>query len=213
MKKILCLALGLLCLTASAANADIVFSTSASDASAGSDFTFVEGQSGNIHVWVSTETDQTITGLSLDILSSSDGVITANNHVIENPNIVLNINRWGGVGGGTLGSSVLVNDSNATVLGNPPGVGIATTGLGDFVLHSTLTVDATAIGSSNLSFEPGLFDIVDQDSQSISDSITYGTGTVTVNAIPEPSSVLALGVATIGFGAYQIRRRRKAKKA
>lgn len=209
MKKVLFLALSLLCFTASAANADIVFSTSSTDAGAGSDFTFVEGQTGQIYVWVSTESGQTINGLSLSILSSSADVLEATAHNIENPNIILNLNRWGGTGAGELND--LVINSNAVGLG---GVGLGTTGLTDFVLHSTIDVLATGIGTTNISFAEGANLITDTDSTgSIADTITFGTGSVTVNAVPEPSTFFALGVATIGFGAYQIRRRRAAKKA
>lgn len=209
MKKVLFLALSLLCFTASAANADIVFSTSATDANAGSDFTFQEGQTGQIYVWVSTEAGQTINGLSLDILSSDANVLEATAHTIENPVIIANLTRWGGTGAGDLGD--LVNDSNAVGLG---GIGLNTGGLSNFVLHSTVDVLATGVGTTNLSFAEGNNLITDDQSVgSIADTINFGGGSVTVNAVPEPSTFFALGVATIGFGAYQLRRRRAAKKA
>lgn len=184
-----------------AAGADIVFSTSATDANAGSDFSFQLGTVNSIFVHVSTESGQTINGLSLDIFSSNPGVLEAIDHNIENPNIFGSIDRWTGTDGGIHGD--LIDNSNALAILD---AGLSTSGLTDFQLHSRIDVMATAEGATALSFAEGENLVTDTDSiGSIWSTISAGSGSVNVTAVPEPTST---ALVVLGASLFAFRRRR-----
>jgi hypothetical protein len=184
----------------SMANAGIILSTSGTDANAGGDLEIFENASSSLFVWVSTDAGQTINGLSLNILSSDASILDATAHLIANPD-----SRWNGSNGGTLGD--LVTGSNAISLFG----GLSTAGQDEFVLHSEVQFNATALGTTAISFTPGIQGISARGEGDISGSIAFGTGSVSViSAVPEPSSMALLGVAGIGFIA---RRRSKKNRA
>lgn len=180
----------------SSANADIILSTSASDANAGSNLNLGLGESGSMYVWVSTNVGQVINGLSIDVTSSDTAVLEATGHVIENP-----ASRWFATGSGTLGD--LIDDSNSITL---VGGGLGTAGQSDYVLHSEVMFDATALGTTSLAISPGQQGISAFGEGDISGSINFGGGSVSVSAVPEPTSAAVLvGLASL----VGLRRRRR----
>jgi hypothetical protein len=201
MKKIV-FTLLFLCLAASQAQADIVFSTSGTDANAGTNLNVEVGQSASMFVWVSTNAGFTINGLNINILSSEADVLQATSHLIANPGGT----RWNASAPGTLGD--LATNVNAIALFAP--AGLSTTGLNDFVLFSEVQFDATALGTTNLSFTQGANSVTYRGVQgqtAWSQWNAPGTGTVNViSAIPEPSSAAVLGLLSIG--GLALRRRR-----
>ena len=193
---------GILLLAANAQAGGIVFSTSgdAGGALAGSQFNLVEGQSGSLYVWVSTPDDVRILGMGLDILSSNSAVLEATSHTIFNPG-----GRWlpTGIRPGTLGD--LVTGSGAVSFSE----GIATGGGDNYLLYSRVDFLATGIGQTDLSFAENSFQI-SNGSISVADRLSFGTGMVTVAAIPEPISLALLAVGGLVGGRFWIRRRRSA---
>ncbi len=197
--------LAVLCFVASicvsTAQADIIFSSSSTDAMAGGDVTVGVGQSGSVFVWVSTEAGQTMTGISFNVLSSLPAIASGVSHSVQNGG------RWSSVQAGTVNSNGnLLNNHRAFYLpGLTQGTGISTSGLNDFVLHSELQFNATSIGTTNLSFTSttaGISFLGVGGNQW--NNVVKGTGSIT--AVPEPTSamVLLLGAA----GCLVARRRR-----
>ncbi|XZE53690.1 PEP-CTERM sorting domain-containing protein [Planctomycetaceae bacterium SH139] len=202
MRKIF--AVATLCLVTTSARADIVFSTSATDAFAGSDLVMNVGTSASMFVWVSTEPGQTLAGISLDILSSDATILEATSHEVFNPNG----DRWFTTQAGDLGD--LVDDGLGLALLGLNGDGISTGDLGTFTLFSEVQFLATGVGTTGLSFDFGSQGISDGDVSFGPGDITFGTGSVSsLTAVPEPGSFAVLGLAGVGMGIY--RRRRNAK--
>ncbi|MEM8734723.1 MAG: PEP-CTERM sorting domain-containing protein, partial [Planctomycetota bacterium] len=201
MKKMAAVAMAMIVFATSSAHAAVLqLSTSATDPNAGNSLSLNLNDAGSMFVWVSTEAGQTITGLSLDILSDDASVLEGTDHITENPN-----NRWNNPPGrGTLGD--LVTSTNAFVFAGQ--TGISTADQNTFVLHSEIQFDATAVGSTNLQIARGEFDITEGAGfDPIPDAdITFGTGIVNV-AVPEPGS---LGIIGLGLAASLVRRRRRA---
>lgn len=198
MKKAI-LFLALVCLFAGSAQADIKFSTSATDANAGSNLNLITGQSGSLYVFVSTTAGSILRGVNINILSSSAPVLQATSHVIDNPSA-----RWSNVSAGTLGD--LVTNANALDFFGTSG-GVGTSGLNDFVLFSTVTFDATAEGTTNLSFTEGSNGVRYRNNVNAWTGWAKGTGSVTVSAVPEPNSAIVMGLAALTAGALRRRRR------
>ncbi|MFN7574627.1 MAG: hypothetical protein ACK5SA_06185, partial [Planctomycetota bacterium] len=76
MKKAL-LFIALVCLFTGSAQADIKFSTSATNANAGSNLNLIAGQSGSMYVFVSTAAGSILRGVNINILSSNTPVLQA----------------------------------------------------------------------------------------------------------------------------------------
>lgn len=200
-------AVATLCLVATSARADIVFSTSATDAFAGSDLVMNNGTSSSMFVWVSTEPGQTLAGISIDILSSDAAILQATSHEVFG-SVPLGGDRWAQVGEGDLGD--LVDDGFGFALPGISGTGISTGDLGTFTLFSEVQFQATGVGTTGLSFDFGSQGISDGDTSFGPGDITFGTGSVSsLTAVPEPGSFAVLGLAGLGMGIY--RRRRSAK--
>jgi hypothetical protein len=189
-------------LFAGQAQADIKFSTSATDANAGSTLNLLEGQSGTMYVFVSTANGSILRGVNINILSSNAPVLQATSHVIDNPS-----SRWSNVSAGTLGD--LVTNANALDFFGTTG-GIGTSGQSDFRLFSTVNFNATAIGTTNLSFTAGSNGVVYRGSAPGNNAWTSwvkGTGSVSVSAVPEPNAALGLGLFALSASALRRRRR------
>lgn len=194
MKKYLALAAMIVCLSSSAVHAQqIILSTSAIDAFAGSDLNLNLGDSGSLYVWVNNNSGGTVDAMGLDILSSDPAILEATAHLISNPS-----SRWFATGPGTLGD--LVTGSNAFVL-------ITETGIadGELVLHSEIQFDATALGVTTVNIQESPFGVT-VDGLDVNPDFSLGSGTVTVgNAIPEPATGL---VVLAACGLAVVRRRR-----
>lgn len=196
-KKLFWLAIAAMVSLTSAAQAqvDVFFSTSNTDANAGSiiDLSNV-GESASLFVWVNNNDIGVMDGLSLDILSSNASIVEGTAHIIDNPS-----NRWTATDEGTLGD--LVDDSNAFAL-----VGFGANGLTNDnspVFHSEIQFDATELGTTQLSFAEGNNTI--SIAGAAPQSVNFGTATINVSSVPEPNSiVLGLGV----LGLSMIRRKR-----
>lgn len=200
------LAVATLCLLATSARADIVFSTSATDALAGSDLVMNNGTSSSMFVWVSTEPGQTLAGISIDILSSDPAILQATSHEVFGEG-----DRWFTTQEGDLGD--LVDDGlGLALLGFPGGgTGISTGDLGTFTLFSEVQFQATGVGTTGLTFDFGSQGISDGDTSFGPGDITFGTGSVSsLTAVPEPGSFAVLGLAGLGIGIYRRRRSVKA---
>jgi hypothetical protein len=198
MKKAL-LFIALVCLFAGSAQADIKFSTSATNANAGSNLNLIAGQSGSMYVFVSTAAGSILRAVNINILSSNAPVLQATAHLIENPGA-----RWSNVSAGTLGD--LVTNANALDFFGTSG-GVGTSGQNDFVLFSTVTFNATAIGTTNLSFTEGSNGVRYRGNVNAWTGWAKGTGTVNVSAVPEPNSAIVMGLAALTAGALRRRRR------
>ncbi len=196
-----------LCLVATSARADIVFSTSATDAFAGSDLVMNNGTSSSMFVWVSTEPGQTLAGISIDILSSDAAILQATSHEVFDPEG----DRWFTTDSGDLGD--LVDDGLGLALIGLNGEGISTGDLGTFTLFSEVQFQATGVGTTGLSFDFGSQGISDGDTSFGPGDITFGTGSVSsLTAVPEPGSFAVLGLAGLGMGIYRRRRSSTAKE-
>ena len=202
MKKFLLLALALSCFSASTAIAqvDIFFSTSSTDALAGTELTVDDGAAGRLFVWVDNRdaSGNPVDGLPLDISGSGMSSLMATMFNVENPD-----GRWFRTTPGTFGNSpgLLVDDSLSASL-----TGGIENGVGP-VLHATFEFNADGIGSNSLQLAQGnnVISVVGAPPQSVS----FGTATVNVaSAVPEPGSLVVLG--TFVAGAVSRRRRRLA---
>jgi hypothetical protein len=198
MKNVLAIALLLLAMGSATAKADIIYSISDSDPLAGSDLTLGLGQTGSMFVWVSTNPGQTYTGIGLDLLSGNPAIVQATNYEIFNPST-----RWADVDTGELGD--LVTDANAVALPGFVGDGLSTSGLDDFALFSEVQFTATEIGSTGLSFEVNSNGIGDLEGLVDPSGINFGTGTLT--AVPEPSGLAVLGLASAAYGFRRYRKK------
>lgn len=207
MKRIFWAVLVVCGLAAGSARADLVFSTSATDANAGTTVNMFEGDTASLYIWVSSLNGQTINGMGLDILSNDAAILQAISHTIENPIVFGSTRRWNGTpNGGTLGD--LAIRSRAAAVTTP---GVSTSGASDFVLHSTLQFTATALGSTEITFREGQDRMTAVGQGSIFSSISRGTANVNVlTAVPEPGSFAVLGLA--GLACAGVRRFRKGNK-
>jgi hypothetical protein len=204
MKKAMYLAIAVLMAigSTSAAMADIIFSNSSTDAMAGSDVTVAPGQTGSIYVWVSTDVNQTMTGISFNVLSSVPTVASGIAHTVQNPGP-----RWSTVQAGSVNTSGnLLNNHRAFYLPNlTQGSGISTGGLSNFVLHSELSFTALELGTTELTLTPttaGISFLGVGGNQW--NNVVKGTGSI--SAIPEPTAAFVL---VLGSAGLLVARRRR----
>ena len=195
MKKCILSLVALFLMVGSAqAQLDIFYSTSGTDANAGTELNLFEGDSASIFVWVRNGDAAAMDGLGIDMISSDASILEGTAHTIANPN-----NRWAQANEGDLGD--LVTGSVSIAL-----IGFGSNGIandGEAVLHSEIAFDATAVGSTNLSIaeNAGAISI----SGNAPNSVNFGTATVNVSVVPEPASgLVAAGV----LGLAVLRRRR-----
>jgi hypothetical protein len=198
MKKLFLVLAFALCVCTSQAQAqiDLLYSTSDSDAFAGSDLNMFLGESASMFVWVINDDLAAIDGLGIDLLSDNAAVLEATAHNINEP-----AGRWAATQAGTLGD--LAIDTNAFALIGFGSDGIANDGIA--TLHSEIVFDATDLGFTNLSIaeNSNLISVTGNAPQ----SVNFGTGTVTVAQIPEPGSLIV--VSAIGLMVVTRRNRRK----
>lgn len=178
----------------STAQADIIFSSSSTDAMAGGDVTVGVGQSGSVFVWVSTAPAQTMTGISFNVLSGVPAVASGVSHSVQNGG------RWSSLQAGTVNSNgnLLHNHRAFYLPGLTNGTGISTGSLDSFVLHSELQFNATSLGTTNLSFTAttaGISFLGVGGNQW--NNVVKGTGSIT--AVPEPATALVLLVGATGL--------------
>ena len=175
------------------AQVDIFFSTSATDALAGTELKVEEGTSENLYVWVDNQdsSGNPVDGLPLDISGSGASSLMANTFVILNP--IQNFNeRWFRTESGILGNSpgLLIDNSGAASLTR----GIAN-GVGP-VLHGILDVSAVGPGSNSLELAVGnnVISVVGQAPQSVS----FGTANVVTFLLGDAGQNGAVSFADIG---------------
>jgi hypothetical protein len=179
------------------AEVTVQFSTSGTDASAGSELNMLQGETGSMFIWMATGTEasETLAGVALDVDSSDPEILEAVAHVIANPD-----DRWAQVTEGDLGD--LTRGSQVFAL---PGFG--SDGLftdGEFLLYSEVQFKATGVGTTELSFLEGGNGFGDLDG--VVEPVFANTATV-VSEVPEPSTLL-LCTLGIGLGAMVLRRRK-----
>jgi hypothetical protein len=187
--------LGLMIVAGMAGNAqaDFFFSSSDTDASAGTEVVLTPAMSAVIHVWASTEDMQVINGVAINVVSDNAALLEGTDFQFARAGTASD--PWDSTN--VQGFGDLINEAGAAALTGP---GFTTSGLSDFVLFGTVFFDATGgPGVSNLSITPGVRGISARGEGRIEDTITFGTATVVV-AVPEPSSLailLACGVPVI----------------
>lgn len=177
----------------------VKFSTSGENADAGSDLTLAAGSTGSLYVWVSTAPDQLIQGIDLQFDFGTPSVARPTGFD------TVNDGRWG-----TIQSRLEpVPGVDANLLAffpNPFGTGLTTNGPDDFALFTTLSLEALEMGTSEIAISPGPLGI--GTSAGDASSFSFQGGTVT--AVPEPSSLAAIGTALFGWVGFRLRRRRRA---
>lgn len=189
----------LCCAVASRAEAqiDVLFSISDTDMNAGTSLDLALGETGSMYLWVVNNDAAAIDGLGLDIFSDAPSVLEAVSHTIEEP-----AGRWAATSPGDLGD--LVTNTNAFALIGFGSNGIANDGVG--TLHSEIMFDATANGIAGLSLaeNSNLISV----SGNAPNSVNFGSGRVSVSAIPEPGSMIVISM--LGIVAATRRRRNRA---
>lgn len=183
------------------------------------------GATASFYLWVVPDEFESLKGLSLSVNSSNASVLQGTAHEIynprRNPNSAASV-RWQGTGVGTLGD--LMSNSNAAGVTSRGLDGTLTdslfhAGTGAF-LHSKITFNATALGSTNLFLAVGDKKIVNaegaeemnfgpsSDTQAV-DGATVGATTNTpdgvITVVPEPASLALLAVG--GLALLAARRR------
>lgn len=204
MKKFVLLGLVVCCLSFTTANAQvaITFSTSSTDANAGTVFDLNDGDTGSIFVWAENNdaSGNDLDALAIDISGSGSSTLTANSFD------VVNGGRWSFVRDATLGSSpdsLLVEDSSSIFLAFPGTTG-GIENAGGPVLHATLNFTAAGVGSNTLGIAEGagLISAGGVRPQTLS----LGSATVNVTtAVPEPGSFVLISSLV---GCVLLRRRR-----
>ena len=209
MKIFLPLLAAMLCLAASTASAqvDVIFSTSADSAIAGTSLDVVNGESGTLFVFIENNDTSggAVDAVGLDISDAGTSALSATSFLIFEPGG--EGTRWNlGIEQGDFDSDgFLVDDSQAGTFLITPDNGIQN-GVGP-VLFATLNFDAAGLGSNALGFAegeaPGLISV----NGAAPSSVNFGSATVNVvAAVPEPSSMAVIGSL---FGASLLRRRRR----
>ena len=215
MKKFLPLiAVAMLCLSVSTANAqvDFIFSTSSTDASAGSEIDVADGGSASLFLFVDNadSSGDQVDGISLDFSNAGSANLIATSLFFEGDNGDGTNSIWNfGTTQGTLNPgdqpNIIVDDSNAASFANPSG-GIQN-GVGP-VLYATLNFDASVVGTNTLGLIEGP-QLISVGGAEAEGGVTLGTATVNVvspDVVPEPSSLALVGSI---FGAALLRRRRR----
>lgn len=181
------------------------------------------GSTGTIEVWAELDAGQIVNGLSLDLLTTTPGVVTATAHTVANPVLVTTQNRWpnaSAINTGTLGS--LFSGSNFVSFSSGLNGSFKSTTLdpsydatADAFLVSSVDYTINAEGCTDAYFHVGPKAIDGPAGSAI--FFGWGDGATTVDAIgsrtaladvtvcgvtaavPEPSAFMLLGVCAILF--------------
>lgn len=209
MKKFI-LAFAVLLGGVNAARADFVIGTDLVDAQSGTELNLELGTTSTLEIWVLGEESQNIRGVNFNMGSDAPGIVNSSSLLIDDLN-----NRWplNNLGGNfpdptdDSANGLLVNDAQLATIGAFVGTGVTFTAAEPAVRLGTIDISADTIGTANIEFTPGPNGVLDQTG-AITGFVTGSRvfNVVSITAIPEPSSLIALSMmATVGL----VRRRRR----
>lgn len=185
----------------SVARAEFVIGRDLADAQSGASLDLVEGTTETLEIWVIGDLDQNIRAVAFNWESDAAGIVDSSNLAIDDLTARWPLNNIGANFGDRTADSatgLLINDAQLATLGGFSGTGVTFTAADPAVRLGTIDVTASTIGTANTVFSPGPNGALDQNGSI--DGFVVGNRTFNViTAIPEPSSVLAIGLmATLG---------------
>ena len=192
---------------ASTAHADFFIGLDLADAQSGEALDLQLGETQTLEIWVIGQQDQNIRAMNFDYNSDVAGIINASALSIDDLVGRWPINNNLDVATDNSASGLLIDDVSLATLGSFAGTGVTFTAAEPAVRLGTIDVSADAVGTANTLFTPGALGANDQDG-AVTGFITGGRAfnVVSITAIPEPSSVIALSLVA-GFGLVRRRRR------
>lgn len=171
--------------TTSAAHAqvDFFYSTSGTEATAGTTLDLNFGESGSMFVWMTNNEASGVTGVSLDMVSSNVDVLEALGFTFNDAVVWNGTNIVGGIGD-------LVSDARAvSILGTAVPAS-------ETVMLGEINFEATAVGGTTLTLNESTNPITVTTGLPVG-GVNFGSGSINVvNAIPEPSA-FALGMVAL----------------